>query len=509
MKGITGRLVFFLVMAACTAQAQQHPNIVLIYADDLGYGDLSCYGATKVKTGHIDKLASNGIRFTNAHATSATCTPSRFSLMTGTYAWRKRGTGIAPGDASLIVPVDKITLPAVLKKAGYATAIVGKWHLGLGGSEGPDWNGEIKPGPNELGFDYSFILPATVDRVPCVYVENHRVAGLDPADPIIVNYKEKVGDWPTGKEHPELLKLHPSHGHDQTIINGISRIGYMTGGKAALWNDDDIADKLVEKSTAFIAANKSKRFFLLLTTHDIHVPRTPHNRFKHTSGLGSRGDVILQLDATVGQIQSVLDSLGISGNTMIIFSSDNGPVVDDGYADSAVIKLNGHTPSGPLRGGKYSSFDAGTRIPFIVQWPNGIKAGKTSNALFSQVDLLSCFAALTRQQLSAGEAGDSFNMLDVLLGKSGRNRSYVIEQGNGLAIIKGKWKYIEPNNGAAFNEHVNIELGNSPQPQLYDLLNDTAEKNNLAGNNPAVVKELSTLLQQVKDNPQTRGMKTD
>ncbi|MFT3945967.1 MAG: sulfatase-like hydrolase/transferase [Agriterribacter sp.] len=501
-------ILLFLMVSVYMVNAQQ-PNIVIIYADDLGYGDISCYGASKIKTPHIDTLAAAGIRFTDAHAASATCTPSRFSLMTGVYAWRKQGTGIAPGNASLIIPVDKITLPAVLKKAGYATAIVGKWHLGLGGAAGPDWNGEIKPGPNELGFDYSFILPATVDRVPCVYIENHHVVNLDPAGPIIVNYKEKVGDWPTGKEHPELLTLHPSHGHDQTIINGISRIGYMTGGKSALWNDDDIADKLIEKSTAFISSNKTKPFFLMVTTHDIHVPRAPHNRFKNKSGLGSRGDVILQLDATVGQIQKVLDSLGISDNTMIIFSSDNGPVVDDGYADSAVIKLNGHTPAGPLRGGKYSAFDAGTRIPFIVKWTNGIRPGKISNALFSQVDLLSCFAALTNQQLPADEAGDSFNALDVLLGKSTKGRQFVIEHANALSIIKGKWKYIEPNDGPAFNKQVNIELGNLPKPQLYDLSKDIGEKNNLAEKYPEVVKELAALLQKIKDYPQTRGMKTE
>lgn len=504
MKGFIFLLLF---IPAYSIQAQQHPNIIVIYADDLGYGDLSCYGATKIKTEHIDKLAANGLRFTNAHATSATCTPSRFSLITGTYAWRKQGTGIAPGNASLIIPLNKITLPSILKKAGYATAIVGKWHLGLGGSEGPDWNAEIKPGPNELGFDYSFILPATVDRVPCVYVENHRVANLDSADPIIVSYKEKVGDWPTGKENPELLQLHPSHGHDQTIINGISRIGYMTGGKAALWNDDGIADKLVEKSTAFITANKSKPFFLMLTTHDIHVPRTAHNRFKNKSGMGSRGDVILQLDATVGQIQNVLDSLNISENTMIIFSSDNGPVVDDGYVDSAVVKLNGHTPSGPLRGGKYSAFDAGTRVPLIVKWPKNIMAGKVNNALFSQVDMLACLAALTNQQLPANEAGDSFNTLDILLGKSGKNREYVIEQANALSIIKGNWKYIEPNNGQAINKQVNIELGNLSTPQLYNLQQDIGEKHNLAEKNPDIVKSLAALLQQVKNNPQTRIVK--
>ncbi|MFT3705604.1 MAG: arylsulfatase [Agriterribacter sp.] len=497
-------ILLFTISIAITIHAQQKPNIVIIYADDLGYGDVSCYGASKINTPNIDRLANEGLRFTNAHATASTCTPSRFSLMTGTYAWRKKGTGIAPGNASLIIPVDKITLPAVLKRAGYQTAIVGKWHLGLGGPEGPQWNSEIKPGPLELGFSYSFILPATVDRVPCVYVENHQVANLDPADPITVSYKEKIGDRPTGKEHPELLKLHPSHGHDQTIINGISRIGYMTGGKAALWNDDDIADKLIEKSTQFIVQHKNEPFFLLMTTHDIHVPRTPHNRFRDKSGLGTRGDVILQLDATVGQVQRVLDSLRISDNTMIIFSSDNGPVIDDGYADSAVIKLNGHTPSGPMRGGKYSAFDAGTRLPFIVKWAKHIAAGKVSNALFSQVDLLASFAALTGQQLTAEDAPDSFNALDVLIGKSFKSRSYVVEEAAPLSIIRGKWKYIEPNNLPAKDLNVNIELGNNPQPQLYDLEKDLAEKNNLAAVHPDIVQQLAALLQTIKNSTDER-----
>lgn len=484
--------------------AQQHPNIVFIYADDLGYGDLGCYGATQIQTPNIDRLAKQGLRFTNAHATSATCTPSRFSLMTGTYAWRKKGTGIAPGNASLIIPVEKITLPAVLKKAGYRTAIVGKWHLGLGGPEGPDWNGEIKPGPLEVGFDYSFILPATVDRVPCVYVENHHVVGLNPADPIQVSYKEKVGDWPTGKDHPELLKLKPSHGHDQTIINGISRIGYMTGGKNALWKDEDIADVLAERSKQFIIQHQSRPFFLLLTTHDIHVPRPPHPRFAGQSSMGARGDVIMQLDATVGQVTQTLDSLGLSENTIVIFSSDNGPVVDDGYEDNAVEKLGNHRPSGNLRGGKYSAFEAGTRVPLIVRWPAAIAAGTVSDALFSQVDMLASFAALTKQSLAEDEATDSFDMLGALLGKSKKGRPYIVEQANALSVIKGHWKYIEPKAGPAKNNNVNIELGNAMQLQLYDLSNDIGEKNNLAAKKPLLVKELSALLETIRQSNNER-----
>ncbi len=226
---MTKKLIYFIACLLQSlvlfAQAPQKPNIVIIYADDLGYGDVSAYGATKIKTPNMDKIAAQGLRFTNAHTSSATCTPSRFSILTGKYAWRKQGTGIAPGDAALIIPTDIVTLPGMLQKGGYQTAVVGKWHLGLGPAGGPDWNSDIKPGPLEIGFTYSFIMPATGDRVPCVYLENHRIVDLDPADPIQVNYKQKVGAEPTGSENPELLKMKPSHGHDNTIINGVSRIG--------------------------------------------------------------------------------------------------------------------------------------------------------------------------------------------------------------------------------------------------------------------------------------------
>jgi arylsulfatase A-like enzyme len=479
--------------------AQQLPNIIIIYADDLGYGDISAYGATKIQTPNIDKLADEGLSFTNAHASSATCTPSRFSLMTGIYAWRQKGTGIAPGNAPLLIDTGKITLPAVLHHAGYKTAAVGKWHLGLGPKgTGPDWNGDIKPGPLEMGFDYAFLMPATTDRVPCVYIENHRVVNLDPDDPIEVSYGKPVGNEPTGKDHPELLKMKASHGHDQTIVNGIGRIGYMKGGKSALWIDDQVANVLTSKAVDFIKQNKNHPFFLYFVTHDIHVPRVPNARFVGKSGMGPRGDAILQLDWTVGQVVKVLDSLGISKNTLLIFSSDNGPVLDDGYQDSAVLKLNGHKPAGPLRGGKYSAFDAGTRIPFIAKWPAEIRAGSVSRVLFSQVDLLASFARLTGQKLSAGDASDSFDEWNVLTGKSKKGRTFVVEHAYTLSVISGKWKYIEPNEGEAIDKSVNIELGNSLQPQLYDLSKDIGEKKNLADKYPEKVKELAALLDDVK-----------
>ncbi|HTE26311.1 sulfatase family protein [Flavitalea sp.] len=490
--------------AALPAIAQRKPNIVLVYTDDLGYGDLSCYGAKNINTPNIDRIAKSGTRFTNAHATSATCTPSRFSLLTGTYAWRKKGTGIAPGDAALIIPVDKVTMPSLLQKSGYTTAVVGKWHLGLGPKGGPDWNSEIRPGPLEIGFNYSFILPATVDRVPCIYVENHRVLNLDTSDPITVSYKVKIGNWPTGKENPELLKMKPSHGHDQTIVNGISRIGYMTGGKSALWTDEDISDVIISKSIKFINENKSKPFFLLVTTHDIHVPRVPHPRFAGKSNMGPRGDVILQLDDAIGTILNTLDRLKLTENTIFIFTSDNGPVVDDGYRDDAVEKLNGHKPAGPLRGGKYSSFDAGTRVPFIVSWPAKIKPGGISDVLFSHVDLLASLGKLTGQSLKKDEAPDSFEMSGTLTGEKPMERPFLVEHANSLSLIRGNWKYIEPSPGPALSKEVNIETGNNPAPQLYDLGNDIGEKNNLSTSKPALVKELSTLLQNIRDQKMNR-----
>ena len=493
-----------------TIYAQSKPNIVPIYADDLGFGDVSCYGATKIRTPNIDQVAAEGLRFTNAHASSATCTPSRYSLLTGQYAWRKSGTGIAPGDAALIIPTNRLTLPRMLQKAGYRTASIGKWHLGLGPKGGPDWNGDIKPGPLEIGFDYSFILPATGDRVPCVYVENNRVVGLNPTDPIQVSYVAPVGNEPTGKNNPELLKMKFSHGHDQTIVNGVSRIGYMSGGKSAWWVDEDIADVLTRKTIQFIETNQkqpnaAQPFFVYFATHDIHVPRLPNARFLGKSGMGPRGDAILQLDWCVGEVTKVLDRLGLRDNTLLIISSDNGPVVDDGYIDQAVEKLSGHKPAGPLRGGKYSAFDAGTRVPFIVRWPDKIKAG-TSDALVSQIDLFASLATLTGQLLGKDDAPDSFTTSAAFLGQSQINRPYVIEQSvNGtLSLLKGNWKYIEPSNGPKINKATNTELGNSPEPQLYDLKSDLGETKSVAEQNPRVVSELATLLKQVKEKPRSR-----
>ncbi|WP_377063004.1 sulfatase family protein [Rufibacter immobilis] len=472
---------------------------MIIYVDDLGYGDLSCYGATQIETPHLDQLAKEGIRFTNGHSTSATCTPSRYGLLTGEYPWRKEGTGVLPGDAALIIPEGISTLPVLFQRAGYRTGVVGKWHLGLGKTVEKDWNKEISPGPKERGFDYSFIFPATADRVPTVFMENGRVLGLDPSDPILVDYEKKVGTEPTGEENPELLKMKATanHGHNNTIVNGIGRIGYMSGGTKARWTDEEVPLTFLQKAKDFMGAERDRPFLLFYSLTEPHVPRMPSTYFKGKSGLGYRGDVILQMDWAVGEIRKELEHLGLSKNTLIIFTSDNGPVVNDGYQDEAVVRQNGHLPSGPFRGGKYSAFEGGTRVPFIVAWPGKVKPA-VSDALVSQIDLISSFSSFLGQPLAAADAPDSQNLLPTFLGKSDKGRQVLVQQGGALALVKDNWKYIEPNKGVALNKLTNTETGNSDVPQLYDLGTDKGETRNLAPEYPQKVKEMAQLLQQLK-----------
>ncbi|WP_281989565.1 sulfatase family protein [Aquimarina aggregata] len=482
--------------AAITAdiKTSNKPNILIIYTDDLGYGDVGAYVTGKSLTPNIDRLATEGIRFTNGYASSATCSPSRYALLTGQYPWRNKNAKILPGTAPLLIDTTQVTLPKLLNKEGYQTAVIGKWHLGLGTGK-VNWNQKVSPGPNEVGFDYSYIMAATQDRVPTVYLENGLVQGLEADDPIFIDYEKNFEGQPTGKDNPELLTMKWHHGHNSSIINGIPRIGYMKGGKKALWNDVDMADNFLNRSKKYIKENKNKPFFLYYAMQQPHVPRTPHPRFVGKSGLGPRGDVIVEADWAVGEIVKTLEEEGILENTLIFFSSDNGPVLNDGYYDDAVEKLGDHKPMGPLRGGKYSLFEAGTRVPFIIYWKNKIQP-KVSNAIVSQLDILSSFSNLIGSNVFAE---DSKNLVETFKGTSDIGREVLIlEATSRTALRKGNWLMIPPYKGPAVEEQVDIELGNSADFQLYNLKDDIEQQHNLAATMPEKLEEMIKTFIQIR-----------
>lgn len=496
---------------AQTAQQKARPNVIVILADDLGYGDLACYGAKNVKTPNVDALASSGVRFTNCHATAATSTPSRYSLLTGQYAWRKPGTGVAAGNAGMIIRPEQFTMADVFKSAGYATAAIGKWHLGLGDKTGQqDWNAPLPAALGDLGFDYSYIMAATADRVPCVFIENGQVANYDPSAPIFVDYQKNFPGEPTGKDNPELLyNQKPSHGHDMAIVNGISRIGYMKGGGKALWKDENIADSIASHAIGFIRRHADEPFFMYFCTNDVHVPRFPHQRFRGATNMGVRGDAIAQFDWTVGALVSELERLGIADNTLIVLTSDNGPVVDDGYDDRAKELLNGHSPTGGLRGGKYSAFEGGTRVPFIVRYPGKTKKGQLDKALFSHIDILASFAELLGVRIPAGAAPDSYPRYKALIGADTRSRPWVLEEAfNTLALRTPDWKYIYPVKGPAIVPWgTEIETGLNETPQLYNVA-DLKERKNVAAEHPDVVKRMNDIISAIRaeNNAELRSL---
>lgn len=500
MKIILYTTSFLAAFASCSRpqqpNAETKPNIVIIYVDDLGFGDIGINGAKGVQTPNIDRMAMNGINFTDAHCAASTCTPSRFSLLTGSYAFRNKAA-VLPGDAPLIISPDQGTLPSMLQKAGYTTGVVGKWHLGLG-SGIVNWNEEVKPGPREIGFDYSFLIPATGDRVPCVFLEDQRVVNADANDPITVSYGDKIDGYPIGSEHPEMLKQTADPQHSNSIINGISRIGFMSGGRKALWRDEDFPYVLTSKSKDFITSNKDHPFFLYFALQDIHVPRVPNEKFSGVSTMGPRGDAIAQADWCTGQLVQHLEELGIAENTLIIFSSDNGPILDDGYADQAVELLGGHRPGGPYRGAKYSILEAGTRMPTIVCWPGTVKPG-VSSAVLTQVDLYASLASLVGQEIQTGDAPDSENHLDAWLGRTIDGREILLEEAYTLALRMGDWKYIAPQSGNTpdWLRNKDVETGLTNEIQLYNLREDVGETTNLAGEFPDIVKEMQEKLSEI------------
>lgn len=502
----------FAALLSGSVRAAEKPNIIVIMADDLGYGDVGCYGATELETPHIDRLAANGLRFTQGYCSASTCTPTRFSFLTGKYAFRQAGAGIAPPNATALIQPGTETIASILGRAGYATAVIGKWHLGLGKDPGPDWNGELKPGPLEIGFDHCFLLPTTNDRVPSVYVENHRVRNLDPADPLWVGRQKPSPDHPTGRD-PDVrakLKMDWSHGHNQTVHNGIGRIGFYTGGHAARWRDEDLADEWVRQSIHWIERHRDDPFFLFFSSHDIHVPRMPHERFQGRTKLGFRGDAIVQLDWCVGELMKTLERLQLTEKTLVIFCSDNGPVLDDGYQDGAITQLGDHEPAGPYRGGKYSIYEGGTRTPFITSWPGTIEPG-VSDRIVCTIDLPASVAALTGQPLAADACPDSFNVLPALLGRpDAMGRDHLIQQPNRgptLALRIGDWKLLSYANAKPIKA-LTYEKGEG-RYELYDLARDPGERNNLAERETDRLKSMLDRLEEIKSTPRSRPVERE
>lgn len=495
MKSFLCLLMVLLMCSFAHARQSKPRAIVLFLSDDVGLHDTSAYGCEAAPCPHLNRLAEEGLLFTDAHSTTSVCTPSRFSLLTGKYAWRQKGTGILPGDAKLILPTKEegSTLPALMQQAGYRTAAFGKWHLGLGrGKDAIDWNKPIAPGPREVGFDYSFIMAATGDRVPCVYLRNGEVVGAAPADPIEVNYDPKFrfeGEL-LGYEHPELLKpwgRSADKQHDKTIIDGISRIGHMKGGQKALWKDQELADTITAEAVRFIQRHAGEPIFIYFCSNDIHVPRDPHPRYRGKSQLGIRGDATVQMDDNIGTLCRALQDAGYEDDTLFIFTSDNGPVIADGYLDGAENDCRGHKPAHPYSGGKYGLKEGGTRVPFIVHWPAAVRAGK-SDALVSQVDLARSLAQLVGVDVPAQQLPDSLAQLPALLGQDAAGRSYLVEQAHGirLALRYGPYKYIP---GKA--------------PQLYNLAQDKHEQHNIAPQHPELVQKMQQYLDTLRSTPET------
>ena len=462
------------------------PNVVMILSDDVGWGDLGCYGATKIKTPNLDGLAKDGLRFTDAHASAAVCTPTRYSLLTGEYSWRKQAAGlnkgVANGDSPLLIPVGSTTLPGIMKKAGYRTGAVGKWHLGFGTTT-PDYNKDLSPGPLEIGFDEFFGLPATNDRVPTVFVRGHRVVGLDPADPLKYSYDAKSA------AANGLVKQ----------VAGRGRIGFMAGGKAAWWKDENIADTFTREAVSFIERNKEKPFFLYFAPHDVHPPTIPHPRFVGTTGLGSRADMLSELDWSVGEVLKTLDRLGIANNTLVIFSSDNG---------ASKLDEDGHRPNGPWRGAKSQLWEGGHREPFIARWPARITPGVCDD-LVCLIDLPATAAAVAAEKLADGAAPDSFNLLPILLGQPNppKRDSLVVMSGKGdLALRQGHWKYL-PDLAVANGWEAGVKKPGAPaRPALFDLSKDPGETRNLFQTEPEVAKRMAELLKKASSVKSTRPL---
>jgi arylsulfatase A-like enzyme len=477
---------------ASTAAAAERPNIVFILADDFGYGDLSSYGATKVQTPNIDRLAREGRLFTNAHSPHSVCTPTRYSLMTGRYSWRTwAGAANVWSDDPLLIEEGRYTLPMLLKDAGYRTAIVGKWHLGFGRPGGENWddengvdyNGKIAPGPLEVGFDYYFGIPH-VGQFPHIFIENHHVVGLRPESPLKIVRDDR---WKRRTSYLERYGYPPRHEFE--------------GGEGAIYEQGDVALELTSRAEAWIEQNAKNRFFLYFAHRNVHSPLEPNARFRGKSEIGVYGDFILELDWSVGRILDKLDELGLANDTLVFFSSDNG-AVQMGHRPTQIVDYDGHLSNGPFRGQKTEGYEGGHRVPLLARWPGRIDAGSRSDALVAGTDAMATLAELTGQDLPDGAGPDSFSYLGALLGQAPTRsvRNVLVHESyrGGFGVREGDWKLLMFQGGGGIGWSPFDFDRARPYGQLFNLKTDPGEQHNLYEDHPEMVERLSKLLREIR-----------
>jgi len=456
------------------------PDIILILADDLGSGDPGIYNPnTRIPTPHIDRLASEGMRFSDAHSPSAVCTPTRYGLLTGRYAWRTHlKKGVLLGYSPSLIETTRMTLPALLKQQGYTTGGVGKWHLWLGEEERTDYSKPLRPGPASMGFDYFYGLPASLDFEPYLYFENDRVV-----------------EAPTGRTEGNLACCFGAF--------------WREGAMAPSFEHDQVLPTFADKAVAFIedqAATPEQPFFLYVPLPAPHTPWLPLAPYLGTTGAGEYGDFTAQVDGVVGQVLDALERIGRADNTLVIFTSDNGAI----WTQEKIDEFD-HRANLNWRGMKADIWEGGHRIPFIARWPGRIAADARSDQLLSLTDVLATLAAVAGVDLPRDAGEDSYDMLPALLGTAASTpirTSLISHSSQGVfALREGPWKLIEGRGSGGFTEPVRIEPGpGEPVGQLYNLAEDPGETNNLYLKRTEVVERMSALLDQHRGQGFSRPM---
>lgn len=443
------------------------PNIVLILADDMGYGDLKSYNPdSQIATPSLDRLAAEGVRFTDAHTTGSTCIPARFGLMTGTYPFRQPSMR----DSVPLIPPKLPTLASILQTGGYKTAMVGKWHLGFTNKTQPQAGVPLKGGPVDHGFDQFFGIHASTDIPPYYYIEGRMPQGMPLKKITAHNDDEKTTGW-----------------------NRIQGAFWRAGGIGRDLKLEEVTPLFFDKSVEFIAEEHKQPFFLYLALPSPHTPWLPTEEFVGRSGAGSYGDFLMTVDHGIGRVLKQLEDSGHAKNTLVMFSSDNGPVWYD-----KDVKKYGHASVGPLRGMKGDNWEGGHRMPFIARWPGRVPAGAKSDTLISFLDVAATLAELTEQPKLTPK--DSISFLQPLLGEKSENPRRVLAHGrrNKWSIRSGDWKLLLHRGSAGFSR--SIDKPNSPEGQLYNLAEDVSETKNLWEKHPEKVAELKKLLQEVRES---------